>query len=104
MLSGAVLAKYTSSSCAGLRGRSTAKPVLAVNPSSPTRAYDPFPGRTVPTIVSPGLGTRCARLGASSRVSVAVDSILPHLVLARSTYSIVSGYEAFDQLSGLRTA
>ena len=46
-------------------GRRTANPVLPVRPSSLIKVYDPFPGRTVPRIVSPILNTRFARLGAS---------------------------------------
>src|SRR6266540_2080115 len=52
-------------------------------------------------MVSPGLSTRWARLGASFQRYFVVDSTLPHFVLAKSTYSISSGPVFLDRVSGL---
>mmetsp|Transcript_23662 Transcript_23662/g.42116 ORF Transcript_23662/g.42116 Transcript_23662/m.42116 type:complete len:226 (-) Transcript_23662:596-1273(-) len=85
-------------------GLITAKPVLPVKPALPINEYDPFPGRTVPTIESPTSRMRRARLGASLHSYGVTSSIRPHFVLLRSTYLTDCGWFLADQLFGLRSA
>ena len=85
MLSFDVAAHQTNWASKSAFGRNTAKPVLAVSPSFPINAKEPLPGRTVPTIVSPGRTTRRALPGASLYSYVSIFSIAPRLVFDKST-------------------